>query len=311
MVNKDDHHRRRSIGGGGGRRDGFSKLPTVKEEESEIDAFIHKWEDEDRCCPKLPWPSYTTMHMWASIFQLINGGVQIAFAILRPRPLEMGYLAYERDSTLIWNGQGDTTTATFSALGWYSAGVVDVKLMCAIFSFIACFSEFVQTYLHYFRPDYTKQLEESKCNVIRWIEHSITCPMMSLIITRLAGQNTITGWLTLAGCNEGMILCHYLGERYKEKKYFAIGCLFLSIILAHDLLLIIVAFLSAPLLPWYVYSIIGGTYVFYLSFALVAGYVLLFEKGRLMNYWYVEMAYTILSFSSKTALSYQAIFALP
>ena len=268
------------------------------------------------------------LHKVCALFQFINFIVCAIAAVTKPSTVRMGYFAYRNDTSIV----GDDSL--FSRIGYYPAGEVHLKWISAAFFLWTCITEHLfQIYLHSVcdfkefedgkKPrgglsvlkNFTQYIQYKRHNPVRWFSYSIGSMLMTLNNTRLAGEISVTGWMTMAGCNLAMILCGDITERYGNQwGFYLIGCIFGGIILSHDLVLLI----SAPKIPvdW-VYIIIASNYAAYFIFAVIAGLECcgFFGKrkqdgGRFGTYGTVDRLYTLMSLASKISQGYQGVFAL-
>jgi len=248
---------------------------------------------------------YVRMQGALSFFHFANFVAVLVLAIVYNHSLPMVYIG--------WSGPG------FNNITEHSAGVVLPKSMSAVYFFVTFASHAIQCYFHsqgkkkhhhvLESDSFTVQLEGQRLNTIRWMEYFVTCPLMSLILTGLAGQITVQGWLLMFGCNAGMIFTGYVAEKYPEiaPQSFVVGFMLLAIIVTHD----VVFLAAAPSVPALVWTIAGINWAGYTLFGLVAIWEYR-EQGKKdrQAYYYTERLYGILSFATKSSLGYQAVFAL-
>lgn len=252
------------------------------------------------------------LHAFCVVFQLINAIVCAVGAVENPVGLGMGYFAYKGNDIDVG---GSSSFSQFSSVGFFPVGEVSVKWMdFAFFLWTPITENLVQIWLHHRsvntegKPtvlnNFSQYLIQRRHNPVRWLSYSIGSLLMTLINARLAGEVSILGWLTLAGCNFAMIGSGDTIERYGNQwGYYFYGWIFGGIIFAHDVVLIA----SAPGIPAWVYIIIFSNYAAYFVFAVIAG----LECLRLFSdYRTTDRLYIAMSLLSKVSQGYQGFFAL-
>lgn len=257
----------------------------------------------------------SVLHYFNAIFCGVSAGV-------KPVSVSIGYFAYRTNSTLL----GDGRTDVFSQIGYFPAGEMHLKWVSFAFNIVSGLQHTFEYWLHVRsvrfsvqkdkgKPslwrNYPDYLETYRHNPIRWISFAVGSSLMTMGNARLSGDNTVTGLLTIIGCNLAMILCGNVSEQFREVNntvwsmsglYYFIGWIFGLVIFVHDVILIA----SAPPVPPLVYTIIFINYGWYFSFAAVAFYELRSKK----SYEVTDKWYCFLSATAKPTLSYQYLGAL-
>ena len=177
----------------------------------------------------------------------------------------------------------------------------------ATFLFISAFFHLLIS-LPYFNDIYNRNLAKG-INYFRWIEYSISCSIMIVIIAMLVGVYDISALIPLFGLNMVMILFGWIMELHNQSfrqaqdklqktnwTSFYFGC-----IAGIIPWIVIGLYLFGPTdkAPTFVYWIYFSIFIFFDSFA--ANQVLQYKKvGKWNDYLYGERAYIILSLVAKS-----------
>ena len=227
-----------------------------------------------------------------------------------------GILSWDMGATFI-NGtyiteSGNVTAITSTAVGPYPLIWVDVgfPLVTAIFHALIAFSPAVWGY-------YRKNLEMHRSNPLRWTEYSITASLMTWIIAQLVGITNI--FLLIAVAVIGNVVLQQMGalmetmnaRRSKGRVHWAptiIGWVIFAGQWAAILTYFIVSATQDP--PAFVWVIVFALLGIYMVFGLVqlahyAGW-----PRWLSSSYAVEIAYIVLSLTSKLVLTWTLVPAL-
>lgn len=298
---------------------------------------------------KRPPFRYSACKLTLGTLHLINFIITAVYAAREDKVYGMGYLAYQANGTI--------TVDTYASIGWVSLEGVRLKWIAAAYFFITSMFDLCEGGLAYFsnteeegpiknyRGYYMEHMKKQRHNYVRFTEYTLTLPLMSLIVTRVAGQHTVTGWLLLGACVIAMVWAMCEAERSRSWAWFFKACFFGAVLLAHDLVLVA----TASYLPPAAYTLIFLNDAFYLCLGGVAAYeltqarqevpgatyaftFLVFfrgaegdeedegepihagrigaTKGKGYTYAFTEKLYWFFAFVAKTVLGYQLLFAL-
>jgi hypothetical protein len=235
----------------------------------------------------------------------------LVYGALNPLPLSVGIYGYD-------------------ASGGYALlkpGSLDIRIAGPFFYLITAMEHL--WYIYMYRRDKGKpqkdreydQMMLKRCNPYRWVFYSASvCPIMSVVLTRVSGNQDITNMMNGGAAYLAMMGCGYLFESRSEPRYLISGTVFFLMPFLSDIIRISIAPVSIP--PWVV-AIIAGTYGMFASFFFVALYdaylrskmkdykKLEKEEIGLGDYVRVDYAYFILSFVAKSWLGLTGSFALP
>jgi hypothetical protein len=166
------------------------------------------------------------------------------------------------------------------------------------------------------------QMMLKRCNPYRWVFYSASVsPIMSVVLTRVSGNQDITNMMNGGAAYLAMMGCGYLFESRSEARYLVSGTVFFLMPFLSDIIRISIAPVSIP--PWVV-AIIAGTYGMFASFFFVALYdAYLRSKTEVVytridkedlplgKYVWINYLYFFLSAVAKSWLGLTGSFALP
>lgn len=153
---------------------------------------------------------------------------------------------------------------------------------------------------------YTQNIEKGK-NWMRWLEYSITATIMLWVIAISSGVQDISWQVIIIVCSVLCMLCGLWSERSDTKRskiwITLLGWAF--IILGYGL--VIYTFIDtvrqSPVgVPGFVYAIVIGMCIFYMSFGAIHATHLYIGQDNPVTNRRIEAAYTVDSMVSKTLL---------
>ena len=156
---------------------------------------------------------------------------------------------------------------------------------------------------------YRELLDEDECLRIRWLEYGVSAGIMIGIIAYLSGIQNVVILGLLFKLFYILIGSAFFGDRLPNACFIMVGIFQLWLWVYILLELILPHSENISSIPWFVYVIYFTEFVLFNSFAII--FVL--ERARVVDVFYLETSYNILSFVSKAVfmvLLYSTVFAV-
>lgn len=197
---------------------------------------------------------------------------------------------------------------TAKTKGWRKE--IDYAYILPVFPLLSCTNHVVSLLL----PKNTTRMITAEVNHWRWIEYAASASVMLWVVAMLAGIQDLGTLLSIVLCNIGLQLVGYTMELKRAQKpvprdiswiigWLLHGAIWLPIMISF---FAVVRSSSNPV-PSAVWSIIIVLFVIFSTFGIVGT---MWSWKRIHKFEHVEMAYAVLSLTSKCFLTYMAFFGV-